>query len=31
VPAAQLAALVDDQQLVSAASLVTVMRWLRSR
>jgi 8-oxo-dGTP pyrophosphatase MutT (NUDIX family) len=31
VPAARLAALVDDQELVSAASLVTVMRWLRSR
>jgi 8-oxo-dGTP pyrophosphatase MutT (NUDIX family) len=31
VPAARLAALVDDQELVSAASLVTAMRWLRSR
>jgi 8-oxo-dGTP pyrophosphatase MutT (NUDIX family) len=31
VPADRLAALVDDQELVSSASLVTVMRWLRSR
>jgi 8-oxo-dGTP pyrophosphatase MutT (NUDIX family) len=31
VPAERLAALVDDGELVSAASLVTVMRWLRSR
>lgn len=31
VPADRLAALVDDEELVSAASLVTVLRWLRSR
>lgn len=31
VAAARLAALVDDGELVSAASLITVMRWLRSR
>jgi 8-oxo-dGTP pyrophosphatase MutT (NUDIX family) len=31
VPAARLAALVDEEEIVSAASLVTVMRWLRSR
>ena len=30
VPAARMAALVDEMELVSAASLVTVMRWLRS-
>jgi ADP-ribose pyrophosphatase len=31
VSADELATLVDDEQLVSAASLVTVLRWLRSR
>lgn len=31
IAADRLAALVDEEELVSAASLVTVMRWLRSR
>ncbi len=31
VPAGELSGLVDREQLVSAASLVTVLRWLRSR
>ena len=31
VPADRLAAMVDGEELVSAASLVTVLRWLRSR